>query len=43
MVKLMLNISVEDTIQMIRENLYIQYFLGFDSFTSKGPSIHHYS
>ena len=37
MVKHMLNISDEDTIQMIKENLYIQYFLGFDSFTSKAP------
>jgi len=37
MVKHMLNISDEDTMQLIRENLYIQYFLGFDSFTSKAP------
>jgi len=37
MVKHMLNISDEDTIQTIKENLYIQYFLGFDSFTSKAP------
>ncbi len=39
MVKHMQNISDEETIQMIRENIYVQYFLGFDSFTSKGPSI----
>ncbi len=37
MVKHMQNISDEETIQMIRENVYIQYFLGFDSFTSKVP------
>jgi hypothetical protein len=37
MVKHIMNISDEDTMQMIRENLYIQYFLGFDSFTSKAP------
>ena len=37
MVKHTLNISDEDTIQMIRENIYIQYFLGFDSFSSKAP------
>jgi hypothetical protein len=37
MVKHMLNISDEDTMQMIRENLYIQYFLGFDSFLIKIP------
>jgi IS5 family transposase len=37
MVKHMQNISDEETIQMIRENVYIQYFLGFDSFTSKAP------
>ena len=37
MVKHMLNISDEETIQMIKENLYIQYFLGFDSFTSVAP------
>ena len=37
MVKHMLNISDEETIQMISENLYIQYFLGFDSFTSEAP------
>jgi IS5 family transposase len=35
MVKHLQNISDEETIQMIRENIYIQYFLGFDSFTSK--------
>ncbi len=33
----MMNISDEETIQMIRENHYIQYFLGFDSFTSDVP------
>jgi len=37
MVKHMMNISDEETIQMISENLYIQYFLGFDSFTSNAP------
>ena len=37
MVKHMQNISDEETIQMIRENVYIQYFLGFDSLTSKAP------
>ena len=37
MVKHMMNISDEETIQMISENLYIQYFLGFDSFTSEAP------
>jgi IS5 family transposase len=37
MVKHMQNISDEETIQLIRENVYIQYFLGFDSFTSKAP------
>ena len=37
MVKHMLNMSDEETIQMIKENLYIQYFLGFDSFTSEAP------
>jgi hypothetical protein len=37
MVKLMLNMSDEETIQMIKENLYFQYFLGFDSFTSEAP------
>ncbi len=37
MVKQMQNISDEETLQMIRENVYIQYFLGFDSFTSKAP------
>jgi IS5 family transposase len=36
-VKHLQNISDEETIQMIRENVYIQYFLGFDSFTSKAP------
>jgi len=37
MVKHMLNLSDEETVQMIRENLYIQYFLGFDSFTAQAP------
>ncbi len=37
MVKHMQKISDEETIQMIRENVYIQYFLGFDTFTSKAP------
>ena len=37
MVKHMLDMSDEDTIQMIKENLYIQYFLGFESFTSEAP------
>ncbi len=37
MVKHMQNISDEETIQMIRENVYIQHFLDFDSFTSKAP------
>ena len=37
MVKHIQNISDEETIQMIRENVYIQYFLGFDSFISKSP------
>ncbi len=37
MVKHMMNISDENTIQIIRENLYIQYFQGFDSFTSTAP------
>ena len=29
----MLNVSDEDTIQIISEKLFIQYFLGFNSFT----------
>lgn len=33
----MLNLSDEETIQLIRENLYIQYFLYFDSFTAQPP------
>jgi hypothetical protein len=33
----MLNISDEETIQIVTENLYIQYFLGYESFTSKAP------
>ncbi len=37
MVKHIQNISAEETIQMIRETVFIQYFLGFDSFTSKAP------
>jgi IS5 family transposase len=37
MVKHMLNLSDEEKIQNIYENLYIQYFLGYDSFTSKAP------
>jgi len=37
MVKHMLNLSDAETIQMIRENLYIQYFLGFDSFMAQAP------
>jgi IS5 family transposase len=37
MVKHILNLSDEDTIQMTREDLYIQYFLGFDRFTSHTP------
>ena len=36
-VKHMLNISDEETIQMVTENLSIQYFLGYESFTSKSP------
>jgi hypothetical protein len=32
MVKNILYLSDIETIQMIRENLYIQYFIGFDSF-----------
>jgi len=37
MVKHMLKDSDEETIQMVTENLYIQYFLGYESFTSKAP------
>jgi IS5 family transposase len=37
MVKHMLNLSDEETIQIIRENLYIQHFLAFDSFTAQAP------
>lgn len=33
----MFTISDEDTLQMIREYLYIQDFLRYDSFTSKAP------
>ena len=33
----MLNISDEETIHRVTENLYIQYFLGCDIFTSKPP------
>jgi hypothetical protein len=33
----MLNISDEETIQMFKENLYNQYFIGCDGFTSKAP------
>jgi hypothetical protein len=36
-VKHMMNLSDEETIQMISENIYIQYFLGFDSFTAQAP------
>ena len=43
MVQHILNISDQDTIEMIRENLLIQYFLGFDSFTSNALSIRHFS
>jgi transposase, IS5 family len=37
MVKHMMNLSDEETIQMIQENLYIQYFLGFEGFTNEAP------
>ena len=37
MVRHMQNISDEDKVQIIRENVYIQYFLGFYSFSSKAP------
>jgi IS5 family transposase len=37
MVNHLQNISDEETIQMIRESIYIHYFTGLDSFTSKAP------
>lgn len=37
MMKQMLNISDEETMQMVTEDLYIQYFLGYESFTAKTP------
>jgi len=37
MVKHLLNLSDEDTILTICENIYIQYFLGYDSFSTDAP------
>ena len=36
-IKHKLNLSDDETVRQIEENLYMQYFLGFDDFISKAP------
>jgi IS5 family transposase len=33
----MLKLSDEETIEQIRENMFMQYFLGYGSFTNDAP------
>jgi IS5 family transposase len=36
-IKHMLNLSDRETVQQIRENVFMQYFLGYSSFTNEAP------